>query len=52
MSARMMTDLGKLLKPIFILSDNQVAISLLKNPITSKHIDVIHHFARERCGVR
>ena len=34
-----------------ILSDNQSAIKLLRNPISSlrsKHIDVIHHFARER----
>ena len=34
-----------------IFSDNQAAISLLKNPIASvrsKHIAVIHHFARER----
>lgn len=34
-----------------IWSDNQASISLMKNPISSmrsKHIDVIHHFARER----
>jgi hypothetical protein len=34
-----------------ILADNQSAIKLLKNPISSvrsKHIDVIYHFARER----
>ena len=32
-------------------ADNQSAIKLLKNPISSlrsKHIDVIYHFARER----
>jgi len=36
---------------ITIQADNQSAIKLLKNPITSsrsKHIDVIYHFARER----
>ena len=36
---------------IDIAADNQAAISLLKNPIVSlrsKHIDVLHHFARER----
>lgn len=37
--------------PIGIYSDNQGAIKLLRNPISSlrsKHIDVVHHFARER----
>ena len=37
--------------PIDILADNQSAIKLLRNPISSlrsKHIDVVHHFARER----
>ena len=37
--------------PISIQADNQSAIKLLKNPISSmrsKHIDVIYHFARER----
>ena len=48
---KLLTDLGKPLKPIVIQSDNQAAISLLKNPITSmrsNHLDVSHHFARER----
>ena len=34
-----------------IYSDNQGATKLLKHPVASvksKHIDVIHHFARER----
>jgi hypothetical protein len=34
-----------------IFADNQSAIKLLRNPIISgraKHIDVLHHFARER----
>jgi hypothetical protein len=36
---------------IDIMADNQSAIKLLRNPISSlrsKHIDVVHHFARER----
>jgi hypothetical protein len=36
---------------ISIFADNQSAIKLLRNPIISgraKHIDVLHHFARER----
>jgi hypothetical protein len=34
-----------------VFADNQSAIKLLRNPISSmrsKHIDVMHHFARER----
>jgi hypothetical protein len=37
--------------PVQLLADNQSAIKLLRNPISSlrsKHIDVIHHVARER----
>jgi transposase InsO family protein len=36
---------------ILIFVDNQSAIKLLKNPISSmrsKHIDIMHHFVRER----
>ena len=36
---------------ITIMVDNQGALKLLKHPIssaTSKHIDIVHHFARER----
>jgi len=44
-------DLGLNTGAIAIGSDNQGAIKLLRNPVTSmrsKHIDVVHHFARER----
>eukprot|EP00775_Hariotina_reticulata_P001034 gene1034-1371_t len=49
--SKLLTDLGKPTAVIEILADNQSAIKLLRNPISSfrsKHIDVIHHFARER----
>lgn len=42
---------GVKIETMKIFSDNQGAIKLLKNPIASvrsKHIDVLHHFARER----
>lgn len=49
---KLMTDFNKLEPgPVRIKTDNQAALSLLKYPISSmrsKHIDVIHHFARER----
>ncbi|GAQ85528.1 hypothetical protein KFL_002390190 [Klebsormidium nitens] len=44
-------DLELDLGTVLIYCDNQGAIWLLKHPIASqrsKHIDVIHHFARER----
>ncbi|GAQ93583.1 putative retrotransposon protein [Klebsormidium nitens] len=44
-------DLGLGLGTVPINCDNQGAIQLLKHPVAalrSKHIDVLHHFARER----
>ena len=48
---KLLWDFGIQTGAITIFSDNQGAIKLLKHPIASvrsKHIDVIHHFARER----
>ena len=48
---QLLTDLGIAQGPVSIFADNQSAIKLLKNPVSSmrsKHIDVAHHFARER----
>ena len=47
----LLRDFGFSTGPMKINSDNQGAINLLKHPMSSaksKHIDVIHHFARER----
>lgn len=47
---KLLVDLGRPCS-IKILADNQSAIKLLRNPISSlrsKHIDITHHFARER----
>jgi hypothetical protein len=44
-------DLGIAVKTINIFCDNKATLSLLKNPVVSarsKHIDVLHHFARDR----
>jgi hypothetical protein len=48
---KLFQDLGQDPSPIAISGDNQATLKLLKNPIVSnrsKHIDVVHHFARER----
>jgi len=47
------TDMHLLMQPTTIYSDNQAALSLLRNPTTSqrsKHIDILYHFARERAA--
>ena len=46
-----MKDYGITAGAVKINCDSQGAIKLLKNPMASirtKHIDVLHHFARER----
>lgn len=49
---KLLGDLGLICEgPVTIMCDSQSAIKLLSNPIVSarsKHIDVLHHFARER----
>jgi hypothetical protein len=48
---KLLADIGMGLQTITINADNQSALKLLKNPVTSlrsKHIDVLYHFARER----
>lgn len=48
---KLFQDLGLNLNTIDIRTDSQSALKLLKNPIVSnrsKHIDIVHHFARER----
>jgi hypothetical protein len=48
---QLLCDLGYDLDAVMINADNQSAIKLLRNPVfsaRSKHIDIIHHFARER----
>jgi hypothetical protein len=42
---------GRDVSPVHMFCDNQAAIKLIKHPIASmrsKHIDVQHHFVRER----
>ena len=48
---KLSADFGLTIGTIGIGSDNQGAIKLLRNPVSSmrsKHIDIVHHFARER----
>ncbi|PSC67599.1 Gag-Pol poly [Micractinium conductrix] len=48
---KLFQDLSLDLHTVAICADSQAALKLLKNPIVSnrsKHIDVVHHFARER----
>ena len=52
---KLMVDVYDTTPSIKIFGDNQSAIKLLKNPVSSqrsKHIDVIYHFARERVARR
>ncbi|KAJ9524212.1 hypothetical protein QJQ45_004986 [Haematococcus lacustris] len=40
-----------MVQPVTIMCDNEAALTLVKHPIASarsKHIDVLHHFVRER----
>jgi hypothetical protein len=46
-----LTDLGLRIETVPLFTDNQAALKLLRNPLSShrsKHIDVAHHFSRER----
>lgn len=48
---KLLTDFRIDSAPVLIFGDNQGALSLIRNPVTStrsKHIDVQHHFVRER----
>jgi hypothetical protein len=51
---KLFIDFGINVLPVQMLCDNQAAIKLIKHPIASmrsdKHIDVQHHFVRERCA--
>lgn len=48
---KLMHDLGVSISAVKVFGDNQGALKLLKHPIASmrsKHIDIAHHFVRER----
>jgi hypothetical protein len=48
---KLLAEMGMVVSAVSMLCDNQAALSLLKHPIASarsKHIDVMHHFVRER----
>ncbi len=48
---KLMHDFGVEIPAVKVFGDNQGALKLLKHPIASmrsKHIDVMHHFARDR----
>jgi hypothetical protein len=48
---KLASDIGTEMDTVTILCNSQGAVKLLKHPIASqrsKHIDVLHHFARER----
>jgi len=52
---KLLNDLHDPVNTITILCDNQGALKLLKHPVASvrsKHIDIMHHFARERVARR
>jgi hypothetical protein len=48
---KLLPELGIEVEKVMIRGDNQAALAVLENPLCServKHIDVIHHFSRER----
>lgn len=50
---KLCADLGEPAKAPTIYSDSQCALALVRNPVVSqrsKHIDVLHHFVRERAA--